>query len=259
MKPRFENKSFLVTGAAQGIGAAVTRLLVAQGAFVHVVDVKGDALQALAAELNQRERAVEPRRVDIRVPSEVEAVVAVADEARPLDGVVNAAGILVPAAFEAATPESWKETFDVNTSGVFFVSQAAARRMLPRRSGVIVTVASNAANTPRVGMAAYCASKAAVTMLTRCMGLELARHGIRCNTVSPGSTDTPMLRVLTGDSAESHRRLIEGDPGRYRVGIPLGRVAEPDDIARGVAFLLSDEARHITMHDLVVDGGATLG
>jgi 2,3-dihydro-2,3-dihydroxybenzoate dehydrogenase len=102
-------------------------------------------------------------------------------------------------------------------------------------------------------MAAYAASKAAATLFTKCLGLELAEHGIRCNVVSPGSTDTAMQRGLqTLDAA------VAGDLGRYRVGIPLGRVADPADVADSVLFLASDRARHITMHDLYVDGGATL-
>jgi 2,3-dihydro-2,3-dihydroxybenzoate dehydrogenase len=108
-------------------------------------------------------------------------------------------------------------------------------------------------------MSAYCASKAAAAMLTRCMGLELARSGVRCNVVSPGSTDTPMLRAIAEGPEERARLLIEGDLGRHRLGIPLGRIASPDDIAAGVAFLLSEEAKHVTMHELLIDGGATLG
>ncbi|MGH3239893.1 MAG: SDR family oxidoreductase, partial [Spirillospora sp.] len=105
---------------------------------------------------------------------------------------------------------------------------------------------------PRGGMAAYAASKAAAAHLTRCLGLEMAPHGVRCNIVSPGSTDTPMLRALgAGD-------VIAGDAAAFRTGIPLGRIAAPADIAEAVLFLLSERARHITMHELYVDGGAAL-
>jgi 2,3-dihydro-2,3-dihydroxybenzoate dehydrogenase len=107
-------------------------------------------------------------------------------------------------------------------------------------------------------MAAYAASKAAATAFTKCLGLEVAHRGIRCNVVAPGSTDTPMLRGMhTGDTAA--RASVAGRPEQFRVGIPLGKVARPEDIARTVAFLLSEDAGHITMHELTVDGGATLG
>lgn len=107
-------------------------------------------------------------------------------------------------------------------------------------------------------MAAYAASKAAAAAFTRCLGLELARHGIRCNVVAPGSTDTPMLTGMYHDT-DAARHSIDGVPADFRVGIPLGKLARPADVADAVAFLLSDRAGHITMHDLVVDGGATLG
>ena len=126
--------------------------------------------------------------------------------------------------------------------------------------GSIVTVASNAAGIPRTSMAAYAASKAAAVMFTKCLGLEVAPLGVRCNTVSPGSTLTDMQRGMwtTGDEEAAVRRVVEGDAKTYRTGIPLGRIADPSDIADAVAFLVSDRARHITMHDLYVDGGATL-
>jgi 2,3-dihydro-2,3-dihydroxybenzoate dehydrogenase len=129
--------------------------------------------------------------------------------------------------------------------------------MIARKRGAIVNVSSNAATTPRASMGAYAASKAAVTQMTRCLGLELAEHGIRCNIVSPGSTDTEMQRAMwrTGSSAE---RVIEGSLADYRLGIPLRKIAQADDIVDSILFLLSDRASHITLHDLRVDGGATL-
>jgi 2,3-dihydro-2,3-dihydroxybenzoate dehydrogenase len=130
--------------------------------------------------------------------------------------------------------------------------------MVPRRRGAVVTVASNAARTARVDMAAYAASKAAVTAYTKCLALDVAEYGIRCNLVAPGSTDTPMLTSLWA-GADAARSSVEGVPGAYRVGIPLGRLARPSDVADAVLFLLSDRAAHITMHDLTVDGGAALG
>jgi 2,3-dihydro-2,3-dihydroxybenzoate dehydrogenase len=107
-------------------------------------------------------------------------------------------------------------------------------------------------------MAAYAASKAAATSFTKTLGLELARYGIRCNVVAPGSTDTPMLTSLWADG-DARRASIDGTPETYRIGIPLGRLASPDNVADAVLFLLSDRAAHITLHDLTVDGGAALG
>ena len=151
----------------------------------------------------------------------------------------------------------WARCYDGTATGVFPVCRAAPRRLRERRAGAIAVVSSNAATTPRAGMAAYAASKAATTQFTRCLGLELAPHGIRVNIVSPGSTDTAMQQAMwaLGSSREA---VIAGDPARWRLGIPLAKIATPDEIARAVLFLLSDQASHITLHDLRVDGGATL-
>ena len=122
---------------------------------------------------------------------------------------------------------------------------------------MIVTISSNAAKVPRQNMAAYCASKAALSALSHTAGLELAPYGVRCNLVCPGSTDTPMQRMLwTSDDAEQN--TIKGFPEQYKLGIPLGKIAQPSDIAQVVLFFACDMSNHITMQDVVVDGGATL-
>jgi 2,3-dihydro-2,3-dihydroxybenzoate dehydrogenase len=256
-RQRFTGRTVLVTGAAQGIGEAVARQLIAEGAFIYALDVDAGRLASLAAELNRERRWIEALTVDIGHPEAVEQTVERIEHERPIDGLVNGAGVLFPRAFDELTPQLWEDTFRVNVSGTFHVSQSVARRMMRRGQGAIVTIASNAGGTPRMNMSAYCASKAAAVMLTKCMGLELGRHGIRCNVVSPGSTNTAMLRSMLGDADAGSRALVDGDPAAYRTGIPLGRIAEPEDVATAVAFLLSTEARHISLHDLVVDGGAT--
>ncbi|PPK62594.1 2,3-dihydro-2,3-dihydroxybenzoate dehydrogenase [Actinokineospora auranticolor] len=254
---RFAGRVALVTGAGQGIGAAVVAALAGEGAAVAAVDLDQVRVEAVAAEHRAQRRQVSAFPADVSYSAAVDQVVErVEDELGPIDVLVNVAGVLRPGAVVKSTNEDWLSTFAVNSDGVFFTSRAVARRMVPRAAGVIVTVGSNAVGVPRVEMAAYAASKAAATMFTRCLGLELAEHGIRCNVVSPGSTDTAMQRALwTGEGA---RRVIEGSPESYRVGIPLGRVADAADIADAVLFLASDQARHITMQNLYVDGGATL-
>ncbi|QLE74670.1 2,3-dihydro-2,3-dihydroxybenzoate dehydrogenase [Streptomyces rectiverticillatus] len=249
----------LVTGAGQGIGEAVTRALVARGARVAALDWTPDGIKDLEAEFGRDgDRRVTAHTADVADSAAVEAVVEeVEDTLGPLAILVNVAGVLRTSPVVDITDDTWHRTFAVNSTGVFNTSRAVARRMTQRRSGCIVTVGSNAAGVPRTSMAAYAASKAAATMFTKCLGLELARSGVRCNVVSPGSTDTAMQRGLWADE-QAPQRVIDGDPESYRVGIPLGRIAEPADIADAVAFLVSDRARHITMHDLYVDGGATL-
>ncbi|MFG3318194.1 2,3-dihydro-2,3-dihydroxybenzoate dehydrogenase [Streptomyces sp. NPDC048171] len=259
-----EGRFALVTGAGRGIGAAVVDALVAQGARVLATDLDATAVEAAADGRGGADGGVVGARgLDVSDAAAVERVVDEAErELGPLDVVVNVAGVLRGGAVCELDDADWAATFAVNTHGVMHVSRAAARRMAARGRGSIVTVASNAGGIPRTGMAAYAASKAAAVMFTKCLGLEVASSGVRCNTVSPGSTMTEMQRAMWGESpagVEAGRRgVIEGDLASYRTGIPLGRIAEPSDIADAVAFLASDRARHITLHDLYVDGGATL-
>ncbi|MCP3144864.1 2,3-dihydro-2,3-dihydroxybenzoate dehydrogenase [Pyxidicoccus xibeiensis] len=248
----------LVTGAAQGIGAAVARAL-AGGATIAALDRNEVGLGSLVSELRERGCQAAAFPVDVSDSAAVDAAVeSIERELGPIEVLANVAGVLRMAPAVSLSDADWAATFAVNTHGVFHVSRAVARRMVPRKKGVIVTVGSNAASMPRMQMAAYAASKAASTMFTKCLGLELAQHGIRCNVVSPGSTDTAMQRALWSDE-RGEQAVIAGAPEAFRVGIPLRRIASPADIADAVAFLVSDKARHITLHDLCVDGGATLG
>jgi 2,3-dihydro-2,3-dihydroxybenzoate dehydrogenase len=190
--------------------------------------------------------------------AEVEALVdRIERELGPVDILVNVAGILRLGRVIDLSDDDWDASFAVNVRGVFVCSRAVARRMVSRRRGTIVTIASNSADIPRMGMAAYCASKAAAVLFTKVLGLELAEYGIRCNIVSPGSTETPMQRQLW-DHLGSRESVLRGDLAQFRVGIPLRKFARPADIANAVLFLVSDQAGHITMHELLVDGGATL-
>ncbi|MDQ0792596.1 2,3-dihydro-2,3-dihydroxybenzoate dehydrogenase [Streptomyces sp. B1I3] len=252
----------LVTGAGRGIGEAVVHALAGHGARVLATDLHTEGLAAAVA--GRYDGRVTARELDVTDAEAVEELVAeTEDTLGPLDIAVNVAGILRGSSVAELTDEDWAATFAVNTNGVFHVSRAASRRMAERGRGSIVTVASNAAGIPRTNMAAYASSKAAAVMFTKCLGLEVASRGVRCNTVSPGSTLTDMQRGMwaaggPGNEEAGARSVLEGDAASYRTGIPLGRIADPSDVADAVAFLVSDRARHITMHDLYVDGGATL-
>lgn len=251
-----EGSVAIVTGAAQGIGRAISRELAQRGALVAAVDCNADEL-ARTVEENGPELSAFP--TDVRDPAAViRTVEQVEEDLGPVGILINVAGVLPMGEIVDLTDEQWTGAFAVNTHGVFYVSRAVARSMVRRRSGTIVTVSSNAAYIPRIQMAAYAASKAAATAFTKCLGLELADHGIRCNVVSPGSTETPMLHGMWVDDSGS-LATIGGSLDTYRTGIPLRKLARPEDVADAVAFLVSDQAGHITMHDLCVDGGATLG
>lgn len=198
--------------------------------------------------------------VDVSDPAAVaSALDRLESEQGPVTGLVHAAGIHAPGDALDVDPEVWSRLFAVNATGTMAVCSAVARRM--RSAGLrgcsLVAITSNAAHTPRGAMAAYGASKAAAASYVRSLALNLAPHGIRCNAVSPGSTRTPMLdAAFGGDDAET--AILSGDAENFRLGIPLGRIASSEDIAAACLWLLSPQAAHVTMHDLRVDGGATL-
>lgn len=248
----------LVTGAASGIGRAVARQLCAAGASLTLLDQDAAGLRTVASELRSGSAG-----------SVLEVVADVADPAAvrsgferavhfhgALGGVVSAAGILVPGNLADLTDADWQRHLAVNAGGPLHCLQGAAVHV--RDGGSVVVVSSNAARVPRTAMLAYAASKAAASAVTRAAGLELAARGVRCNVVEPGSTDTPMQRDLWPDAAEGAARAVGGDLASYRVGIPLGRIASPDDVASVVSFLLSDAARQVTLQQISVDGGASL-
>lgn len=255
----FSGTVALVTGAAGGIGAAVARRLSRAGARVAAMDLDKDGLLELEQSTPEGHGAVTAFVTDTTDAAAVESVVEeVERDFGPLAHLVNCAGVLRPVDALSLTEEDWDRTFAVNAGGVFRVSTAVARRMAGREQGSIVTVTSNAAHVPRMHMAAYGASKAAAAAFTKNLGLELAGRGVRCNVVAPGSTDTGMLRSLWHDDSGPSGTL-HGVPQEYRVGIPLGRIGRPENVADAVEFLLSDKASHITMHEMCVDGGAALG
>lgn len=252
-------KLALVTGAGSGIGAEVALELARQGATVVTADINADALTEQVGKARADGHLLHPYQLDVTDPAAVEAVVdQVEREIAPIGILVNVAGVLRVAPILDLSDDDWRSVFLVNVWGVFHVSRAVGRRMRERRAGTIVTVGSNASGVPRMHMGAYCASKAASTLFTKCLGLELAEYGIRCNVVAPGSTDSPMLTSMWTDDY-GPQAVIAGAAERFRVGIPLAKIATPADVAASVAFLVSDQAGHITMHELCVDGGATLG
>ena len=247
----FHDKIALVTGAAGGIGAAVARLLAQAGTHVIATDLHAPCFAPA-------DQNIQAETLDVSDSAQVDALVARIERERgPIDIGVNVAGVLSTTTVTDTTDAEWRRVFAVNCDGVFHVSRALARHMQPRRRGAIVTVGSNAAGIPRHAMAAYAASKAAATLFTRCLGLELAPHGIRCNIVAPGSTLTPMQTGMWADDSGA-ARVIAGLPEQYKTGIPLQKLATPDDVAYAVLFLLSEQAGHIALSDLYVDGGATL-
>lgn len=245
----FSGKTVWVTGAGRGIGYAIAQAFVEAGATVVGFDLAFDGAEyPFTTEVLDVADARQVAQVCERV---------LAGTPR-LDVLVNAAGILRMGMTDELSLDDWQQTFAVNVGGAFNMFQQTMATFRQQRGGAIVTVASDAAHTPRIGMSAYGASKAALKSLALTVGLELAGAGVRCNLVSPGSTDTDMQRGMwQSDDAEQQR--IRGFGEQFKLGIPLGKIARPQEIASTVLFLASDCASHITLQDIVVDGGSTLG
>ena len=241
----------IVTGANGGIGEATVHQLIKNGYSVFAADL---AEQPIASFGTYGDAIFRYRAVDVTSEESVTALAnAVAALDEPITGAVLAAGIAHSQPLLETSFATWKRLHAVNSDGVFL----CLREFAPANSRSLVTVASNAARVPRAEFGAYGASKASAARVSSSFGLQLAAHGIRVNSVCPGTTRTPM--VTDAWEGEDRSALpVAGNPQTFRLGIPLRRIADPADIAAVNAFLISEAARHITMQEIVADGGATL-
>lgn len=230
-----------VTGAAKGIGRAIVERLAREGYRVVAVD-RLEEVHDVAAGMVALGADVTSDLLDIRDRTAVSALM---DNAAPLDVIVNNAAITSTHPFDELTEDNFRENFDVNVVGTFIVAQEGARRM--RNGGRIVNIASRSfAGAPQ--MAHYAASKTAVVGLTRAMAIDLSPRDIRVNAVAPGVVDTDMLHYMSDERQQA------------MLGLQLlGRIGQPDDIARAVSFLASSQNTYITGQVLIVDGGRSLG
>jgi NAD(P)-dependent dehydrogenase (short-subunit alcohol dehydrogenase family) len=241
----FAERVAIVTGGASGMGAATARRLASGGAHVVVVDRNADLARTVASEIRGT-----PAVGDVADSSFCDRVVGDAvDVHGHLDVLVNAAGIIVRASGEDTTDDEWARIMGVNVSGTFYMCRAALRVMKPAASGAIVNFGSIWGDLGSAGVAAYCASKGAVHNLTRALAMDHAADGIRVNAVCPGEVNTPMLQ------SERSEPVTDQLLAQIATTVPIGRLADPDEIARVVCFLASDEASYMTGTMVSVDGG----
>ncbi len=241
--------SAVVTGAAMGIGKAITRRLVADGIHVVAVDLDEAALAQTVSELG---RGVAPLVGDVGDWETHARAADAAEAAAPLRYWVNNAGIDIVGGAHEVTPEQIERGLRVLQLGAMYGTAMAVRRMLPARAGSIVNISSiqGIAAFPRYFV--YQAAKAAVLMISKGVAVDYGPLGIRCNAVLPGTVETPMTySTLPAALARDEALRREGDLA------PLGRIAQPEEIAEVVAFLLSERASYVTGAGIVVDGGAT--
>lgn len=257
-RARFGGKAVVVTGAAGGIGYAVSQAFHAEGATVVMADSDTGRLRTAAAAIDPAGNQVIPVVGDVTSSADCDAMIHTClTSAGGLDTLVNCAGIVTLGRCVDLPEADWDRVMAVNAKGVFLMMRAALRIMLAGRGGSIVNIASQSGKKGELLSSHYCASKAAVILLTRSVALEVAPT-VRVNAVCPGYVDTPMQDYGASAMAD----LYGGDSAAYldawRSEIPLARFQSPDDIARAVLFLASDDASEITGEDLNVSGGLTM-
>ena len=258
MASRFDGSGVLVTGGAAGMGRAIAKAFADEGANVVIADINEERVGGTAEELSGGGAKVSGLGVDVTDPGQVEEMVAKAnDELGGIDILVNNAGVITMDKVVDITPEDWDFVMDVNGKGVFLCMRAVVPGMLERGGGNIVSVASQAGKRGYPLFAHYCASKAAVILLSKGLALEVAPT-IRVNCVCPGIVNTEMMdreyvweEEMTGEKQDSIRE-------RWMSGIPMGRFQEPEHVAGVVQFLASDAASEMTGQAINITGGMVM-
>ena len=247
-------KIVIVTGGGGGIGGATCRLFAAQGAKVAVFDMNIEAARKVAAAIEAAGGTAAAFECDITNRTAVDAAVA-ATEAKlgPVDILVNNAGWDVFKPFVKSAPSEWEKLIAINLIGALHMHHAVLPGMMERKYGRIVNVGSDAARVGSSGEAVYAACKGGLLALSKTLAREHARHGITVNVICPGPTDTALLTGVA-EGAANPAKLIEA----FTRAIPLGRLGQPEDLARAIVFFGSDDASFITGQVLSVSGGLTM-
>ena len=238
----------LVTGGARGIGREIALALAREGADLALFDVAAQTLEQTVGELRALGRRAEGEVVDVTDSAQVDAGVAkVLDKLGRITILINNAGITKDGLLVRMEDAQWDRVLSINLKGAFLCTRAVAKHLLKQRRGRIVNIASIVGIMGNAGQANYAASKAGLIGLTKAVAKELASRNITCNAVAPGFIQTEMTNAL---AEEARARLISA--------IPMGTLGEPTDVAQAVRFLVSEAARYITGHVLVVDGGLAM-
>ena len=249
---RFQDRTYLVTGASSGIGRATALALGREGAHVVAAGRRAERLREVEKTIRESGGGCEVLTGDVRDAQVCERwVAAVTAGGRGLDGLINAAGVIGTSGLLETTPEEWDRVMDSNLRSMFLLTRAAAPELI-KRKGSVVNLSSVAGPRPYTGVLPYCVSKAAVDQFTRCVALDLAPHGVRVNAVNPGVVVTELHTVT--NAVPDYPGFLE----RSKATHPLGRVGQPEEVARLILWLLSDDAGWITGATYSIDGGRAL-
>lgn len=248
---RFHNKVVLVTGAASGIGRATAEQFAAEGAALLLCDINRAGLDELAQTLALGPERLQVRELDVSDSAAcAQAVEAAVQAFGQLDVLCNIAGIALAKHFTDTSDAEWRRVQSINLDGVFYLCRAAMPHLIAS-GGNIVNMASSAGLVGQAYSAAYCAAKAGVVMLSKSLAIEYAARGVRVNAICPGGVKTPL--------AAGFEMPAQADAALFARMSPLLPMAEPQDIARSIAYMASDDARFMTGAALSVDGGQTAG
>ena len=255
---RLEGRVALVTGAAQGIGAGISRVLARHGAHVVLTDVQ-EAVHETAQEITKEGLKAESRIMDVTDGEQVAAVIEdVLGDLGRIDVLVNNAGIYPRRSLVEMSEEFMTRMFDINVFGMFRCARAVLPGMMERRHGKIINMSSVTGphvGTPEGGQTAYASTKSAVQGFTVALALEVAQHGVNVNCVMPGYIESRSAWGLRGSQEEND---AEKAMKEFGLKIPWGRQGTPEEVGELVLFLASDESRYITGANVVIDGGNTL-
>jgi D-sorbitol dehydrogenase (acceptor) len=253
MSGRLQGKYAAITGGAGGIGRAMAAGYIAEGATVCIADRSLEAAEVAARELGPQAHAC---ALDVAEMASIAAFAEFTAARGGLDILVNNAAVFDLAPIADITEASYDWLFAVNVKGLLFTLQAVARQMIANgRRGRIINMASQAGRRGEALVGVYCATKAAVISLTQSAGLDLIRHGIRVNAISPGVVDTPMWREVDALFAKYENLPIGEKKRQVGLAVPYGRMGRPDDLVGAAIFLASDEAEYVVAQTLNVDGG----
>lgn len=256
---RLKNKVAVITGGGSGIGAAICRTFAAEGAAVAVTDIRLEAAQEIAAEIVRSGGQASTWDFDVSdQPAVEQGADRIEKQSGPIDIWVNNAGISHIVPFLECSEELWDETLRINLRGAFIGCQAAIRRMLPRRQGVVLNMSSQSGKVGNSHYAAYCASKFGIIGLTQSLAVEFAGDGIRVNALCPGVVMTPLWDQMLGDYARKRNLKLEEVRPYLERKVPMGRLCTPEDVARTAVFLASDDATYLTGQAINVSGGAVM-